>query len=134
MIIKEIQALETWGIRHKVMWPDMPFEFVQLKEDDLGVHFGLYNESELVAIVSCFGDNEEMQFRKLATLTEQQGQGYATKLLEYILQRAKTNGIKRVWCNARVNKKSFYEKFGLIDTQITFFKSGQEFTIMEVRL
>ncbi|WP_409415964.1 GNAT family N-acetyltransferase [Flavobacterium sp. PS2] len=134
MIIKEIQASETWGIRHKVMWPDMPFEFVQLKEDDLGVHFGLYNESELVAIVSCFEDNEEMQFRKLATLTEEQGQGYATKLLEYILQRAKTNDIKRVWCNARVNKKSFYEKFGLIDTQITFFKSGQEFTIMEVRL
>jgi GNAT superfamily N-acetyltransferase len=133
MIIKEIPASETWEIRHKVMWPDMPFEFVQLKEDDLGVHFGLYNESELVAIVSCFDDNEEMQFRKLATLTEQQGQGFATLLLEYILKRAKNNGIKRVWCNARVNKKSFYEKFGLVDTQITFFKSGQEFTIMEVR-
>jgi GNAT superfamily N-acetyltransferase len=133
MIIKEIPASETWEIRHKVMWPDMPFEFVQLKEDDLGVHFGLYNESELVAIVSCFEDNEEMQFRKLATLTAQQGQGFATMLLEYILQRAKNNGIKRVWCNARVNKKSFYEKFGLVDTQITFLKSGQEFTIMEIR-
>ncbi|MEA9415093.1 GNAT family N-acetyltransferase [Flavobacterium sp. PL02] len=133
MIIKEIPASETWEIRHKVMWPDMPFEFVQLKEDDLGVHFGLYNESELVAIVSCFEDNEEMQFRKLATLTKQQGQGFATMLLEYILQRSKNNGINRVWCNARVNKKSFYEKFGLVDTQITFFKSGQEFTIMEIR-
>lgn len=133
MMIKEIPASETWEIRHKVMWPDMPFEFVQLMEDDLGVHFGLYNESGLVAIVSCFEDKEEMQFRKLATLTEQQGQGLATMLLEYILQRAKNNGIKRVWCNARVNKKSFYEKFGLVDTQITFFKSGQEFTIMEVR-
>lgn len=133
MTINEIPASETWAIRHKVMWPDMPFEFVQLKEDNLGSHFGLYSESKLVAIVSCFEDNEEMQFRKLATLTEEQGKGNATILLEYILQQAKNKGIKRVWCNARVNKKSFYEKFGMIDTKVTFLKSGQEFTIMELR-
>lgn len=133
MIIKEISASTTWAIRHKVMWPEMPFEFVQLKEDDLGIHFGLYNESKLVAIVSCFVDNNEMQFRKLATLTEEQGKGFATLLLNYIFQQAKDKGVKRVWCNARVNKKSFYEKFGLIDTKVTFFKSGQEFVIMELR-
>ncbi|MCC9071294.1 GNAT family N-acetyltransferase [Flavobacterium sp. F-65] len=132
MVIKEIPASATWEIRHKVMWPDMPFEFVQLKEDDLGIHFGAYDESKLVAIVSCFEVNGEMQFRKLATLTEEQGKGFATQLLEYILQQARNKGVKRIWCNARVSKKSFYEKFGLIDTEITFFKSGQEFTIMEL--
>ncbi|MBF7090868.1 GNAT family N-acetyltransferase [Flavobacterium sp. ALJ2] len=133
MIINEIPASETWAIRHKVMWPDMPLEFVQLKEDYLGIHFGLYNEFKLVAIVSCFEGNEEMQFRKLATLTEEQGKGNATVLMDYILQQAKNRGVKRIWCNARVNKKSFYEKLGLRDTRITFFKSGQEFTIMELR-
>lgn len=133
MIIKEIPASETWTIRHEVMWPEMPFEFVQLKEDDFGIHFGLYNESKLVAIVSCFEDNNEMQFRKLATLVEEQGKGFGTILLNYIFQQAKDKGIKRIWCNARVNKKSFYEKFGLVDTANTFFKSGQEFTIMELR-
>lgn len=133
MIIKEIPAEATWAIRHKVMWPEMSFEFVQLKEDDLGIHFGLYNESKLVAIVSCFEDHNEMQFRKLATLTEEQGKGFATLLLNYIFQQAKDKDIKRIWCNARVNKKSFYEKFGLIDTKVTFFKSGQEFVIMELR-
>lgn len=133
MIIKEIPAEATWAIRHKVMWPEMPFEFVQLKEDDLGIHFGLYNESKLVAIVSCFEDHNEMQFRKLATLTEEQGKGFATLLLKYIFQQAKDKRVKRIWCNARVSKKSFYEKFGLIDTKVTFFKSGQEFVIMELR-
>lgn len=132
MTIKEIPASATWAIRHKVMWPAMPFEFVQLKEDDLGIHFGIYNESKLVAIVSCFEDDNELQFRKLATLTEEQGKGFATILLNFIFQQAKNKGVKRIWCNARVNKKSFYEKFGLIDTKNTFFKSGQEFTIMEL--
>ncbi|MCV9926339.1 GNAT family N-acetyltransferase [Flavobacterium sp. LS1R49] len=133
MIIKEIPASQTWEIRHRVMWPDKPLEFVQLEEDDLGIHFGLFAGAELVAIISCFEDHEEMQFRKLATLTEEQGRGYATLLLEHILLRARNNGIKRVWCNARVNKKEFYEKIGLIDTHITFFKSEQEYTIMEIR-
>lgn len=132
MTIKEIPASATWAIRHKVMWPAMPFEFVKLKEDDLGTHFGLYNESKLVAIVSCFEDHNEMQFRKLATLTEEQGKGFATLLLNNIFQHAKDKGIKRIWCNARVNKKSFYEKFGLIDTKVTFFKAGQEFVILEL--
>ena len=34
MRIKEIKASDTWQIRHEVMWPNEPFEFVQLAEDD----------------------------------------------------------------------------------------------------
>lgn len=134
MIIKEIQASETWQIRHEVMWPDQPFEFVQLKEDDLGMHFGAFNHEKLVSIVSCFFSDEEMQFRKLATLDDFQGQGIASELLKYILKLAKEKEVKKVWCNARANKKSFYEKFGMTDAHKTFIKAEQEFTIMEILL
>jgi GNAT superfamily N-acetyltransferase len=134
MIIKEIQASETWKIRHEVMWPDQPFEFVQLKEDDFGLHFGVFTEDKLVSIVSCFFSDEEMQFRKLATLEQFQGQGIASELLKYILKLAKQKGAKKVWCNARSNKKAFYEKFGMNDTHQIFSKAGQEFTIMEILL
>ncbi len=41
MEIKAIQASQTWQIRHEVMWPDQPFEFVQLEEDNSGFHFGV---------------------------------------------------------------------------------------------
>jgi len=132
MKIKEIQASETWQIRHEVMWPDQPFEFVQLKEDNLGKHFGVFVDEKLVSIVSCFFTDEEMQFRKLATLESFQGQGIASELLKYILELAKEKGVKKVWCNARTNKKSFYKKFGMKDTHKIFIKAGQEFTIMEI--
>ncbi|RXM49207.1 GNAT family N-acetyltransferase [Flavobacterium sp. YO12] len=132
MEIKEIAASETWDIRHNVMWPDQPFEFVQLEEDNLGFHFGVFTSNKLVSIVSCFIVEEEMQFRKLATLQEYQGKGSASHLLKYIFQFAKEKNIKKVWCNARSNKKSFYEKFGMKDTFKTFTKAGQEFTIMEI--
>ena len=134
MKIKAIEASQTWQIRHEVMWPDQPFEFVKLDEDNAGLHFGVFDQEKLVSIVSCFIVNNEMQFRKLATLEDFQGKGIASKLLEYILKLAKEKDLKKVWCNARTNKKSFYEKFKMIDTNKTFTKSGQEFTIMEILL
>ena len=132
MEVKTINASDTWQIRHEVMWPDQPFEFVKLEEDNLGIHFGVFEEDKLVSIVSCFMEEKEMQFRKLATLEDYQGKGIASHLLKYILEFAKEKGVEKVWCNARANKKSFYEKFGMIDTFKSFVKSGQEFTIMEI--
>jgi len=132
MEVKTINASDTWQIRHQVMWPDQPFEFVKLEEDNLGIHFGVFEDDKLVSIVSCFMEEKEMQFRKLATLEDYQGKGIASHLLKYILEFAKEKGVEKVWCNARANKKSFYEKFGMIDTFKSFVKSGQEFTIMEI--
>lgn len=134
MKIAAIKASETWEIRHKVMWPDQPFEFVQLEEDNSGLHFGVFDEDNLVSIVSCFIVNDEMQFRKLATLKEYQGKGIATLLLNHVLKLAKDRGLQKVWCNARTTKKSFYKKFGMAATGKTFTKSGQEFSIMEFLL
>lgn len=134
MEIKTIQASETWQIRHEVMWPDQPFEFVQLEEDNSGFHFGVFEDDKLVSIVSCFIEGKEMQFRKLATLEEYQGKGIASRLLEHIFQFAKEKKLHKIWCNARSNKKTFYEKFGMKDTFKTFRKAGQEFVIMEIIL
>ena len=134
MEIKSIEASQTWQIRHEVMWPDQPFEFVQLEEDNLGLHFGVFDQEKLISIVSCFVMDDEMQFRKLATLEEFQGNGSASRLLHYILKLAKEKNLKKVWCNARTNKKSFYEKFGMKDTLKTFIKANQEFAIMEIIL
>jgi GNAT superfamily N-acetyltransferase len=134
MEIREIESSDTWQIRHEVMWPNQPFEFVQLEEDDLGMHFGVFDQQKLVSIVSCFITNDEMQFRKLATLEDFQGKGIASKLIIYILELAKQKNLKKVWCNARSNKKTFYEKFGMVDTHKIFNKAGQEFTIMEILL
>lgn len=131
MRIMPIKASETWEIRHKVMWPNQPLEFVQLGEDNNGLHFGVFDQEKLVSIVSCFIIGDEMQFRKLATLQEYQSKGMASLLLNHVLKLAEARGLRKVWCNARSNKKTFYEKFKMVATAETFVKSGQEFTIME---
>ncbi|WP_280115298.1 hypothetical protein [Flavobacterium fluviatile] len=42
MVIKSIRPSDTWQIRHEVMWPGKPLEFVQLDEDESGLHFGVF--------------------------------------------------------------------------------------------
>lgn len=127
-----INAADTWKIRHEVMWPNQPFEFVQLEEDNFGLHYGVFEDNQLVSIVSCFIEGEVMQFRKLATLIDYQGRGIASLLLKHIFKAAEEKGIKKIWCNARTEKKEFYKKFGMKDTGNTFIKAGQEFTIMQI--
>jgi N-acetylglutamate synthase-like GNAT family acetyltransferase len=129
--IKEIKAEDTYQIRHEVMWPDKPIDFVKVDEDTEGVHFGLFEDEKLVSIVSIFYKNDEMQFRKFATLADFQGSGYGTLLLNYIFQQAENQGIKKIWCNARSTKTAFYAKFGMHETDVRFVKGGIDYVVMK---
>ena len=129
--IKQIKASETLVIRHKVMWPDKPFDFVKLPNDEKGRHFGLFVNEELVSIISLFVENNEAQFRKFATLDEFQGLGYGSILLKKIVDLVASDGFEKLWCNARVEKSKFYKRFGFKLTDRTYMKAGIEFVIME---
>lgn len=129
--IRQITMAETLPIRHKVMWPNMPIAYVQLLNDDTAKHFGLFVHGELASIISLFEENNEVQFRKFATLVKFQGLGYGTILLNEIITLLQTEGIKKLWCNARVEKVKFYERFNLKPTDKKFVKGGIEYVIME---
>ncbi|WP_271406638.1 GNAT family N-acetyltransferase [Tenacibaculum soleae] len=129
--IKEISIVETLHIRHKVMWPNKPLTYVELPDDKNGKHLGLYVNDTLTSIVSLFTVNNEVQFRKFATLVEFQGLGYGTVLLQKVIASTKKEGIRKLWCNARVEKSKFYEKFGLKPTNKKFEKGGIQYIVME---
>ncbi|TDQ25439.1 GNAT family N-acetyltransferase [Tenacibaculum caenipelagi] len=129
--IKQISSSETLQIRHKVMWPNKPIEYVKLPNDENARHFGLFINGELTSIISLFAENNVVQFRKFATLIEYQGLGYGTILLKSIIDLLEKKGIKKLWCNARVEKSKFYEKFNLKPTDKKFEKDGIDYVIME---
>ena len=132
MEIRKISSEETLEIRHKVMWPHKNIDFVRVPEDEFGIHYGLFHEDELLSIVSVFITGEEAQFRKFATLEKSQGKGYGSKLLSFVIEELKKQGMRKIWCNARVNKKEFYKKFGLKETGKMFTKEEVEYEIMEL--
>ncbi|WP_235949756.1 GNAT family N-acetyltransferase [Paenibacillus apii] len=131
MDIKIIHKEQAWRLRHEVMWPEKDLDYVKLKDDDEGTHFGLFEGEALISAVSLFVHGPEAQFRKFATLTSHQNQGYGSRLLFHILGEAEQAGVKRIYCNARSGKVSFYERFGLIPTASTFTKGGKDYIVME---
>ena len=93
-----------------------------------------YLEETLVSVISLFIDGDDAQFRKFATLADQQGKGLGSALLEHLIKEAQSRGVRRLWCNARVDKTGFYERFGMTTTDHTFSKGGIDYVIMEVFL
>lgn len=130
--IKEIEASETWPLRHKVMWPNKPIDFVVLPNDEKGLHFGLFEKDILVSVVSLFVDGKEGQFRKFATDDYFQGRGYGTKLLNHLIVDAKKLNIKSLKCNARTTAIGFYQRFGMKVASDTVRKNGKDYVMMEL--
>jgi GNAT superfamily N-acetyltransferase len=132
--VRSISPEETWELRHNVMWPDRNLDYIKLKDDEQGRHFGLFIGEELVSVISIFVAADEVQFRKFATLEKLQGKGYGTILLQFVMKEAKKLGAKRLWCNARKNKIDFYKRFGLEESGETISKDGFAYAKMSKNL
>lgn len=129
--IVQITSEETLSIRHKVMWPNKPIDYVQLPNDAEGKHFGYFKNDELISVISLFVENNEAQFRKFATLKEHQGKGFGSELLNELMLISAKEQLSKIWCNARINKIDYYSKFGMIETNNQFIKGGIGYVIME---
>lgn len=129
--ITKISAEETWSLRHKVMWPEKPLEYIKLPNDNNGLHYGLWKDKKIVSTISLFITNEKAQFRKLATEIAEQGNGYGTQLLMHIMTLMPNYNVHKIWCNARIDKTSFYKKFGMWETDRKFSKENINYVIME---
>ena len=129
--IQKVNADDLMEIRHLVLWPDKPRKFVKVPEDESGTHFGLYFEGALVSVISLFGDDDGIRFRKFATLPALQGKGLGSRLLEHAITYAQTQGYTRMWCDARTDALGFYERFGFKKFSEPFFKEHIEYYKIE---
>ncbi len=132
--IRRIPHTATWPIRQTAMWPGKPLEFVKVEGDERAVHYGLFEDDHLLAVISCFYREGEMQFRKFATLPHHQRRGFGTMLLRHVIHEASREGVPRLWCNARADKQGFYAKFGLRATGDQFAREGVAYVTMELKL
>ena len=132
--IEQIHPALTWRIRQEAMYPDKTLNDVKLEHDHDGIHFGLYAGDQLTSVVSLFEAGDTCQFRKFATLPESQGKGYGGLLLVHIINYNRKNGIKKLYCNARISATAFYTKYGFRQTNKTWTDKGFDFVIMELAL
>ncbi|WP_081149220.1 1-(5-phosphoribosyl)-5-[(5-phosphoribosylamino)methylideneamino]imidazole-4-carboxamide isomerase [Niastella vici] len=134
MIIQPVPLTEVWAMRQAVMYPQESISFVQLEDDERGLHWGLYDGGELVSVISLFDKDGAIQFRKFATRTSHQGKGYGTTLLKHVMDWAHANKKISIWCNARLTATGIYKKFGMQAVGKTWQKWGLDFIKMEKQL
>lgn len=122
--IKPIQAEYTLPLRHAVLWPDKPFDYVRLPDDDTGYHLGGFIEGRLVAVISLFIDptTATARFRKFATEPTFQRQGIGTQLLQHVIEYAREAGATKLWCDARLTAADFYKRFNMQPEGDVFYK------------
>jgi GNAT superfamily N-acetyltransferase len=122
-MIRSISAADTYPLRHQVLWPDKPLDFVKVPEDESGLHFGYFVDEQPVSVISLFVNDQGIaRFRKFATHPDFQRKGLGSALLEIVFERALELRATAIWCDARLEAKPFYERFGMVQEGKTFFK------------
>lgn len=129
--IRKVSVEDILPIRHKVLWPDKPFEFVKVDGDEEGIHLGLYQDSKLVTIISLFEEGKSMRFRKFATLAAYQNRGLGKMMILKVIDYAKENNFERLWCDARTDALNFYKRVGFEKFSEPFFKENIEYYKIE---
>jgi GNAT superfamily N-acetyltransferase len=120
--IRPITPEQTYPLRHSVLWPDKPVEYVKVENDAEGYHFGAFANDELVAVISLFVSGKEGRFRKFAAHPDYQRQGIGTRLMEHIIAEARRLGATTLWCDARLDAADFYRRFDMEAVSEVFHK------------
>lgn len=133
--IEQIRLELALRIRHKAMYPNESPEVVELPDDQEGIHFGLFDNNQLISVVSWFRRSAtKAQFRKFGTLEQFRNVGYGAQLLKYIIDFSKLEGIDTLWCNARADALNFYKRLGFKETDTRFNKGGIDYIVIELEL
>jgi GNAT superfamily N-acetyltransferase len=121
LTLKEINALDTYSVRHPVLREGKPVEMCHFEGDNLQstIHLGLFINCALIGVVSLFKtqnkefkEKKQFQIRGMAVLTHHQKRGYGEKLLLEAEVYAHKYNCDVLWFNAREKAIPFYEKAG----------------------
>ncbi|WP_303310337.1 GNAT family N-acetyltransferase [Hymenobacter sp. BT730] len=124
--------MDTYSLRHAVLWPNQPLAYVMVPDDATGQHFGAFLPSgELVAVISLFVAKDVARFRKFATYPPYQQQGIGTQLLQHTIAAAQAAGAHLLWCDARLDALPFYQRFGMEAVGSVFYKGPIAYSRME---
>ena len=130
--IEQISYLATYQLRHEVLWPGQPIDFVKVESDPDGYHYGAFFNGRLASVISLFVHGHEARFRKFATQKDLQNKGIGTLLLRHTLAEAARIGADYIWCDARTDALTIYHRFGMTPDGEVFYKENVAYQKMKL--
>jgi GNAT superfamily N-acetyltransferase len=119
--IATIAAADTLAVRQPVLRPGRPPEDARYAGDDDAdsLHLGAFVDGRLVAVATIIrqpppseDDPGAWRIRGMATLPNHRGRGLGARLLAGLLEHARGNRGRSVWCTARIGAVSLYRRAG----------------------
>lgn len=113
--VRPVPIHETRALRRDVLRPGHTLEAVASREPDGAHAVGAYAGDELVAVgfVLPEGEPGAWRIRGMATTPEARNRGAGSAVLATLIEHARGNGARRIWCNARTPALAFYERAGM---------------------
>ena len=134
LTIQPITPEQTYSLRHSVLWPDKPLEYVKVEDDATGHHFGMFEHEQLIAVISLFVNGKEGRFRKFAAHPDHQRKGIGTLLLNHVIAEARRLDATILWCDARLDAAEFYQRFGMEAVGEVFYKGPIQYAKFSLTL
>ncbi len=128
---------EALVLRYRVLRKPLGLQFteIELKRDEKGVHFGVFEDGKIIACLTLVNiDKGIMQMRQVAVDVEAQGRGVGSELSVAAEKYAMENGCSIIFCHARKTAVHFYEKLGFSIASEEFTEVNIPHYVMEKRL
>ena len=121
MLVKEVRADQTHGIRHKILRPHQTIDDCRYDTDhDPGAfHLGAYEDNIIFSVASFYKERSvafesptQYRLRGMATLVEYRARGAGRSLIDFAVDRFRLNHVDLLWCNARTSAALYYSRLG----------------------
>jgi GNAT superfamily N-acetyltransferase len=112
--VREVPIAETRVLRQSILRSHETIQQLAAEEPAEAFAAGAFDGERLIAvgIVAPSGEPGRWRVRGMATALGERGRGVGRGVLDALLEHAHSNGGTRVWCNARVPARTFYERAG----------------------
>ena len=104
--------------------PDVEYEY-----EEESVHYLLLDNGNPVSTARWRLTPEGIKLERFATMPDERGKGYGTRLLRTILTDVLSDK-KKIYLHSQVISTGFYEKYGFVKTGQSFTEAGLEHFMM----
>lgn len=113
--IRQVVFINEQGVPPEDEWDDM---------DDKALHYLLYINNEAISCARMLLSGEDGKIGRVAVLKTHRHKGMAYKLMSFIINDAKQQGLKQLKLDAQNYIIPFYEKLGFIVCSEEFIDAG----------